>query len=1511
MRTRIIALTAIAALILSCAGRVAAQNDNPTGPAGQFNGNSTTGGSYDPYTGNATRTVVDLTVGGAVGAYPLQWARTMNSRQPEGGLNGFGNAGGWRHSYNWTIDDGPEVASSPYIPTPPTPTSYSVNFPDGRRIVFTPASGDTCFHGPPGISQRFQPQSNNLAYLMLADGGKVEFTVTRPYYHDDTDNKYHAWWSYQATGIIDANGLRTDLIYNTDGTLFKVKEPAGRWLQITYAGTRISRVDARYGSGTTTQSVTYGYATQPFVFHASYGDVTVNYTVLTSANYLTDAGTPSAGYTYQSSNTAYVTSPLIATCDDPHYAGPMKKIAYDFEAAAGANYGQLKQEKHPDATGDTVVTNLAFNGNTRIETRGGGPIRTWTYGTPMQSGYSVPLSYQLADVTDFLGHHTSFSYDDNGFQNTIRNGRGAVTSFSRLALTGKISSITLPADDNGAIATVHYGYDDPSTGYYMNSTTNERNFPTSYHRDANHRVDRIDYPDTSFEAFLFGNFGRVTRHQLRNGAYVHYTIDSQGLKSKEWNPTLSATPIDAEPKTVTEFYPAGHAWENYVWKVTDQLGNPTTYEYERNASGAPVTGRGLVTKVIHADTSYAQYAYDTDGTLAWSADENHPNAATNESERTRYEYDDYKRVLKVTNPMNEVVTNYYGLDWANPYAHTTNNVKYTLSAAQKNVVFDYDANLRKHAQTIAASTNDAATTYFDYDEVGNLKSITDPRWKVTSFGYDARNRQTSVTDPLLQPTTTTYDAAGNKSTVTRPNNPPMQFTEYDSMNHLKRQLDERGILTRREYDSAGNLHDFYDGNDHHYEFHYDLSGRQSAMIYPDLSTEEEVYDAAGNPATYKNRAGAVQTFAAFDNRNRPTSFSWSDGTQGQSWVFDDASRVKQISNAAADVFFDYDDANRKTAESETIKSYGLFATRGTSYQHYADGQLSRVNYPEGYQFIYEYTQRDQLEKIKLDPAIFGAQFQTPVMQYGYDLNGNRTNRTAISGAWAEYGIDDMNQVANQTNHFANGVQARYDYGFDALRRRKYEQRDADRADGFQYDSSDQVTGYQPNGTLNPDGTVNTSFFNPGQTIGYDPNGNRTWYGINNLNQYTSDPNGGTYDYDANGNLKTAAGWTYTYDAQNRLVQMEGMNSATAQWETIVQTYDALNRVVTRTVNGELTQNVWDGWNLIAEHRGDWSVKRCYLHGANQNELVAAFDGGEYTATTYWQDGRGNTAQVTGDNAVMLESYRYDLEGGPAFFSPDWGGMAMGASSYDVRFLFAGSQYLPDVGLYDMRNRFYYPSLNRFLQPDPIGFSGDPTNLYRYCGGDPVNKVDFDGKDVHWYSNGPGYKPGHNWVGIPDPSLNGNERFFDFGPADLFTALVLTAGPGHWDTSTALPRDAQEWHVTPTTSAQDAELLAAFNQKVANQGDIYSLLMNNCFSAPWRVIAAVVVRDRVSSGLRIMYLNLSDIRIDGVSLSTRMMNPGATGDHMAAFANVAATAAFNDRGAGSGGGWGRSPGFLVL
>jgi RHS repeat-associated protein len=89
--------------------------------------------------------------------------------------------------------------------------------------------------------------------------------------------------------------------------------------------------------------------------------------------------------------------------------------------------------------------------------------------------------------------------------------------------------------------------------------------------------------------------------------------------------------------------------------------------------------------------------------------------------------------------------------------------------------------------------------------------------------------------------------------------------------------------------------------------------------------------------------------------------------------------------------------------------------------------------------------------------------------------------------------------------------------------------------------------------------------------------------------------------------------------------------------------------------------------------------------------------------------------------TMLQNYRYDLYGTPSYFNST--SQPLNSSTVGVADLYAGERWIPELSLYDLRNRFMSPELGRFLQPDPIGFQGDASNLYRYCGNDPIDKSD--------------------------------------------------------------------------------------------------------------------------------------------------------------------------------------------
>lgn len=82
---------------------------------------------------------------------------------------------------------------------------------------------------------------------------------------------------------------------------------------------------------------------------------------------------------------------------------------------------------------------------------------------------------------------------------------------------------------------------------------------------------------------------------------------------------------------------------------------------------------------------------------------------------------------------------------------------------------------------------------------------------------------------------------------------------------------------------------------------------------------------------------------------------------------------------------------------------------------------------------------------------------------------------------------------------------------------------------------------------------------------------------------------------------------------------------------------------------------------------------------------------------------------------VIEKYSYDAFGQPT--------TTYSAGVFNNRFKFTGREYAATFGIYEYRNRAYHPGLGRFLSEDLIGFSAGDANLFRYCGGDPVNGID--------------------------------------------------------------------------------------------------------------------------------------------------------------------------------------------
>ena len=536
-------MLAVVVLVFGLTPRVCAQGTNyegPVGVTGIFNGNVTTGCSYDPLTGSAHREITDIVVPGSIGKYPLKMTRYYNSRQQYYALNAIGLSPGWAHEYSWLV----------------WAAAHKVVSPHGNVY------DDSC--GPPiGVSEFWE--GNRGETWRLADGGRVHFN------------------GGQVDYIEDPYGLRTTIEYQS-GRRWRVTEPGGRCLIFTYGtadpdGTSLlTKVEAYdYYNGHRIDWVSYSYTSTPS------GGSNPNKMMLTEVTY--SDGT-SASYAYTADNVTPANQkfyPLLQRCDDVRYGGPMRTIWYDYQN--GGPHGAITAEKYPGAAVSSILP-APGDQDSFIETRGDGPTRKFTY-THFTRCYgnecgcndydnNIPPQQMLTEYTDFQGHTTKLDYDpgannEKWYVKSVKDANLHTTSYTRGPAPpqgiGQITKITYPDNTH-----IDYAYQD--AGHHLTSITeyiptSQRRSATIHTRDANQRITQTDYQDSNGtllarETFTYCNeadsqcsnnpLGQLKTHRLKNGAYVHYRYDSRGLLIDQWEPTWTSSASESEPKTHYDYY---------------------------------------------------------------------------------------------------------------------------------------------------------------------------------------------------------------------------------------------------------------------------------------------------------------------------------------------------------------------------------------------------------------------------------------------------------------------------------------------------------------------------------------------------------------------------------------------------------------------------------------------------------------------------------------------------------------------------------------------------------------------------------------------------------------------------------------------------------------------------------------------------------------------------------------------------------------------------------------------
>ena len=86
------------------------------------------------------------------------------------------------------------------------------------------------------------------------------------------------------------------------------------------------------------------------------------------------------------------------------------------------------------------------------------------------------------------------------------------------------------------------------------------------------------------------------------------------------------------------------------------------------------------------------------------------------------------------------------------------------------------------------------------------------------------------------------------------------------------------------------------------------------------------------------------------------------------------------------------------------------------------------------------------------------------------------------------------------------------------------------------------------------------------------------------------------------------------------------------------------------------------------------------------------------------------------------SYWYNAFGQSTFVVTVYAGGSM-PFSREHRYQFTGREYDGATGLHYYRARWYDSKTGRFMSEDPMGFAAGDSNLYRYCGNNPINMTD--------------------------------------------------------------------------------------------------------------------------------------------------------------------------------------------